>query len=167
MGGNGRNSSISLKTTTKLFPCSFSFKNYDQGVQGFKLKGYFLVTGGSIKKSGMEEKFVFRPPFIPLRISLEWSSPLSKHRWELFLRGRSVVSFHVYGFMLISYEDSVPADISTTLVPFFLLSIWNCGWQCALWGQKAAYVVEVFIIRAFKIIVVLITWSSLRQTTVQ
>ena len=80
MEGNGRNSSISPQNyaQTSSFSLknydqtsSFSFQNYDQGVQGFELKGYFLLTGGSIQKSEMEEKFIFRPPFIPLRISLE------------------------------------------------------------------------------------------------
>ena len=66
---NGRNSSISPQNYDQT--SSFSFQNYDQGVQGFELKCYFLLTDGSIKKSEMEEKFAFRPPFIPLRISLE------------------------------------------------------------------------------------------------
>ena len=78
--GNGRNSSISPQNYEQ--PSSFSLKNFDQtssfshqnynpGVEGFELKGYYLLTVVSIRKSVMEEKFVFMSHFFNLRISLE------------------------------------------------------------------------------------------------
>ena len=83
LGGNGGVSSISLQNYDQ-----FSFPNRkkeleaklvvvvegngrNQGVRGFELKGYFLLTDGSIQKREIEDKFVFRPPFIPIKISLE------------------------------------------------------------------------------------------------
>ena len=67
--GNGQNPSISPQNNDQT--SSFSLDNYDKGEQGFESKGYFLITGESIKKSEMQEKFVFRHPFFHKRISLE------------------------------------------------------------------------------------------------
>ena len=44
---------------------SISLPNYDQGVQHFQFEGFFLLTGGAIKKTELEEKFVFMSTFIP------------------------------------------------------------------------------------------------------
>ena len=78
--GNGRNSSVSPQNYDQTSSYSLknydqsssvSLQNYDQGVQDFDFNGLFLLTGGSILKTKMEEMFVFKSSFIPNRVIVE------------------------------------------------------------------------------------------------